>query len=81
MARDRKTMQQSGPYKYYAKATDGNYSYYFKGTYFKSDDFKNKIRAWYAENVDPVNAYNLVFEEISNVGTIQGLDESKFLEI
>jgi hypothetical protein len=75
-------MVQKGPFKFYAKVTDLNDNiYYFKGVYNSSDEFKTKVKNWYAENIDPVDVYNIRFSQVTNVGKIDGLEESKFTEV
>lgn len=80
--RSRTMMVQSGPFVFNAEITDsGNHKYYFTGSYSKSDDFKNAIRNWYAENIDAADAYNLKFTRVTNAGEIDGLDKSQFIEV
>lgn len=76
-------MVQNNSIKFYAKVTGpDNYGpAYFKGVYQNSESFKNAIRGYISENIDTITAYNLTFEAVSNVGKIEGLDESTFIEV
>lgn len=75
-------MVQRGPFKFFARVTDPMLnSYYLCGTASNSTEFKNMVRNWFAENVDPTDAYNLKFSSVSNVGTIDGKEESQFTQI
>jgi len=55
--------------------------FYFKGTFNNVEQFKNKIRVYYATEIDPVDAYYLRFNYISNVCKINGVDDGKYINV
>lgn len=71
-----------GPYVFYALISDiHEKEFYFTGTYDTAEQFKNKIKSYYATEIDVVDAYTLRFNYISNIGKIDGVDDGKYINV
>jgi len=80
--RQRKVAVAKGPFVYRGIVTDKlGETYYFMGSFCSSDEFKDAVKSYYAENVDSVSVYYLNFTKISNVGKLDGIDDGKFIKV
>lgn len=67
--RGRTTMIE-GLLTYQAKVFDGSSTFYFEANATSYGKFQDKVKTWYAENVDPAKAYTLEYSEITNAGRL-----------
>lgn len=80
--KNRSNVVNQGPYTFYALVSDVHEKeFYFTGSYNMIDQFKNKIKAYYASEIDAVDAYTLRFNYISNVCKIDGVDDGKYINV